>query len=58
MSKTENQTELKHATSDYRLATTSAVLAEREKELLAIKGHCSNAKCSLHYAHYGPCNER
>jgi hypothetical protein len=34
-----------------------AVLAEREAELLQIKGHCSNGRCRLHYAHRGPCEE-
>jgi len=33
-----------------------AVLAERERELLGIKGPCSNAQCRLHYAHSGPCD--
>jgi hypothetical protein len=33
------------------------VLAERERELMQIKGPCSNMKCVLHYAHFGPCNE-
>ncbi len=33
------------------------VLAERERELLQIKGPCSNMSCVLHYAHFGPCNE-
>lgn len=28
---------------------------ERELELLAAGGHCSNKRCSLHYAHSGPC---
>lgn len=31
------------------------VLAERERELLEIKGPCST--CSLHYAHAGPCGK-
>lgn len=33
-----------------------AVLAERERELLALKGPCSAGACRLHYAHSGPCN--
>lgn len=33
-----------------------AVLADREVELLAIKGPCSNGDCRLHYAHSGPCD--
>lgn len=32
-----------------------AVLAERERELLELKGPCSNKTCDLHYAHSGPC---
>lgn len=32
------------------------VLAERERELLELKGPCSNALCRLHYAHAGPCH--
>lgn len=32
-----------------------AVLAERDRELLEIKGPCSNKVCSFHYAHSGPC---
>ena len=30
------------------------VLAERERELLELKGPCSVDRCSLHYAHSGP----
>lgn len=41
---------------DRRLAATRAVLADRERELLDIKGPCSNKKCRLHYAHSGPCD--
>ncbi len=33
-----------------------AVLADRERELLDLKGPCSSAACVLHYAHSGPCN--
>lgn len=33
-----------------------AVLAERERELLELKGPCSNRACRLHYAHAGPCD--
>lgn len=39
-----------------RIAALEAILADRERELLELKGPCSNAKCSLHYAHSGPCN--
>lgn len=35
------------------LEATRAVLAERERELLELKGPCST--CRLHYAHSGPC---
>lgn len=38
----------------HRLAATKAVLAERERELLNLKGPCST--CRLHYAHAGPCD--
>lgn len=33
--------------------STKAILAERERELLELKGRCSS--CRLHYAHSGPC---
>jgi hypothetical protein len=36
-----------------RLRAAAAVLAERERELLELKGKCSH--CRLHYAHSGPC---
>lgn len=32
------------------------LLADRELELLKLKGPCSNNNCNLHYAHSGPCN--
>jgi hypothetical protein len=38
-----------------QLAAAIAVLAERERELLELKGPCSNAECRLHRAHAGPC---
>ncbi|HEY9263238.1 MAG TPA: hypothetical protein VIQ11_01375 [Mycobacterium sp.] len=38
------------------LHATRAVLAERERELLELKGPCSTTACRLHYAHSGPCN--
>lgn len=34
------------------------ILTERERELLQLKGPCSNEKCRLHYAHSGPCGGR
>lgn len=37
-----------------RLRATKAVLADREAELLDLKGPCSS--CRLHYAHSGPCD--
>lgn len=40
----------------YRLRATQAVLADRERELLALKGPCSSAACALHFAHSGPCD--
>lgn len=38
-----------------RWMAAKAVLAERERELLELKGSCSTAACRLHYAHAGPC---
>lgn len=35
---------------------TLFVLAERERELLTLKGPCSSKGCRLHYAHAGPCD--
>lgn len=32
------------------------VCAERERELLELKGPCSTKSCRLHYAHSGPCD--
>jgi hypothetical protein len=32
------------------------VCAERERELLDLKGPCSTNNCRLHYAHSGPCH--
>lgn len=34
------------------------VCADRERELLELKGPCSNKTCRLHYAHSGPCDTR
>lgn len=41
-----------------QLASALAVLAERERELLELKGPCSTQACRLHYAHAGPCDIR
>ena len=41
-----------------KLTASRAVCADRERELLELKGPCSNAKCRLHYAHSGPCDCR
>jgi hypothetical protein len=41
-----------------KLKATQQVLAERERELLELKGPCSNSDCHLHYAHAGPCDVR
>lgn len=38
-----------------RLSAAKAVLVDRERELLELKGPCSNNTCRLHYAHSGPC---
>lgn len=40
-----------------KLAAAKAVLADRERELLELKGPCSGG-CRLHYAHSGPCDFR
>jgi len=40
------------------LVAAKAVLAERERELIELKGPCSNSACRLHYAHSGPCDTR
>lgn len=40
-----------------KTAALESILREREQELLELKGHCSNKRCSLHYAHRGPCDE-
>ena len=42
---------------DHKLAAVKFVLAERERELLELRGSCSNEGCRLHYAHAGPCDE-
>lgn len=40
----------------YKLNATKAVLAERERELLELKGPCSTDTRPLHHAHAGPCD--
>lgn len=40
----------------YHVAAAKAVLADRERELLELKGPCSTTSCRLHYAHSGPCH--
>jgi len=45
----------------YHVAAAKAVLADRERELLELKGPCSGAAghaCRLHCAHSGPCDTR
>jgi hypothetical protein len=39
-----------------KVRATKAVLVERERELLELKGPCSWENCRLHYAHAGPCD--
>jgi hypothetical protein len=39
-----------------KLDATRAVLLIRERELLALKGPCTNSSCPLHLAHSGPCD--
>jgi hypothetical protein len=41
-----------------RVLSLQFVLAERERELLELKGPCSNQSCPLHYAHSGPCDQK
>lgn len=46
-----------------KLTVAKAVLADRERELLKLKGPCSGGQvgvgpCRLHYAHGGPCDPR
>jgi hypothetical protein len=41
-----------------RLEATRFVLAEREAELMELKGPCSVEVCRLHFAHKGPCDIR
>lgn len=40
----------------YKLDATKAILAERERELLELKGPCTTTTCPLHHEHSGPCN--
>jgi hypothetical protein len=51
----------KHSASDehvccHHVAGLRSIKDDRERELLELKGPCSNSACSLHYAHSGPCN--
>lgn len=45
-----------HGARALTLSAAVAILAERERELLELKGPCSNTKCRLHYAHSGSCS--
>ena len=40
------------------LAPARIVLADREAELLEVKGPCSFKQCRLHHGHRGPCDTR
>ena len=40
----------------HRVSALEAVLIDRERELLEVKGPCSSSRCRLHYAHSGPCD--
>lgn len=40
----------------YLLIATQRVLADRERELLELKGACPAPGCRLHHAHGGPCD--
>ena len=44
------------ATRECICSSLRAVLADRERELLELKGPCRNVYCKLHYAHSGPCD--
>ena len=46
------------ADCEAELSAARTVLADRERELMEIKGPCSNESCRSHYAHSGPCDER
>lgn len=43
-------------TDDHVAAGLRRILADRERELLALKGPCSAKTCRMHYAHSGPCD--
>lgn len=40
----------------YHAEAVRSVRADRERELLELKGACSTEACRLHYAHSGPCD--
>lgn len=42
--------------SQAEVRAVRSILAERERELLELKGPCSSKGCCLHYAHSGPCD--
>jgi hypothetical protein len=42
----------------HHVAATKHVLADRERELLSLKGPCSSTLCRLHFAHSGPCDAK
>jgi len=52
----ENREPQQDSTVGYRLRAVISILAERERELLQVKGPCSFKECRLHYAHSGPCD--
>lgn len=43
---------------DIRVRALENILEVREKELIDLKGPCSNPRCSLHYAHSLGCDTR
>lgn len=53
--KTIKPTKEEHACC-YHVAAAKAILADRERELMTLKGPCSTTGCRLHYAHSGPCH--
>ncbi len=54
----ERQMEREAQRYESTIAGLRSILADREKELLDVKGPCSCDRCRLHYAHSGPCDIR
>lgn len=58
--KDQNQAERETTPGELRrhIRMLESIIAIRDKELLEVKGPCSNKDCRLHYAHAGPCADR